>query len=491
MTLQDEKRDMNSLEPSGAAVMDPRHADAEYRTFPEFEDWSRSNVDTARWDRYTGQLRERDQTSPDLLRRALEIVKRAAAVDTGAIEGLYEVDRGITLTVAVAAALWEAALDQKGQQARALFESQLRGYDYVLDLATQQVPITEAWIRELHEKICEAQGTYIAYTEVGPQPQTLPLGEYKHLPNHVRRQDGTIHSYAPVDYTPAEMHKLCEGLRSIAFLEAHPVLQASYAHYAFVVIHPFADGNGRVARALASVYTYRSDSIPLLILVDNRGVYMASLEAADRGEFQPFVDFVLERGLDAIRLAETSLRAASVPPSHKAVEGIERLYFTRGGYSHPQVDQTARHLLELFHSEINQQIQQIIAQLTRGSDHVLVKFTANTADSSHAAAKETSRLPVIQGPKMLRFSLHSLGPADAQVSRAFGVEVPKDCGHEDDLVIQNLETRELFEVRMTELIPIPTTSFQMRLTILVEKILREALHQLWDHAAESLKNKGY
>ena len=94
---------------------------------------------------------------PDLLRRALEIVKRAAAVDTGAIEGLDEVDRGITLTVAVAAVLWEAAPDQKGQHARALFASQLRGAAYVLALATEQVPITEAWIRDLHEKTCEAR----------------------------------------------------------------------------------------------------------------------------------------------------------------------------------------------------------------------------------------------------------------------------------------------------------------------------------------------
>jgi hypothetical protein len=124
--------------------MDPRHADAEDRTFPAFEDWSKSNVDTARWERYISQLRERDQTSPDLRKRALEIVKRAAAVDTGAIEGLYEVDRRITLIVAVAAALWEAALDQKGQHARALLASQLRGDDDVLDLATEQVPITEA-----------------------------------------------------------------------------------------------------------------------------------------------------------------------------------------------------------------------------------------------------------------------------------------------------------------------------------------------------------
>lgn len=30
------------------------------------------------------------------------------------------------------------------------------------------------------------------------------------------------------------------------FVKAHPVLQAAWAHFAFVAVHPFADGNGRV-----------------------------------------------------------------------------------------------------------------------------------------------------------------------------------------------------------------------------------------------------
>jgi len=86
-------------------------------------------------------------------------------------------------------------------------------------------------------------------TTVGPQEQALPKGQYKIMPNHVRTRKGADHSYAPVDVTPAEMARLVAELRSDAFLTAHPVLQAAYAHYGLVAIHPFADGNGRVARA--------------------------------------------------------------------------------------------------------------------------------------------------------------------------------------------------------------------------------------------------
>jgi len=86
-------------------------------------------------------------------------------------------------------------------------------------------------------------------TTVGPQEQALPKRQYKIMPNHVRTRKGADHSYAPVDVTPAEMARLVAELRSDAFLTAHPVLQAAYAHYGLVAIHPFADGNGRVARA--------------------------------------------------------------------------------------------------------------------------------------------------------------------------------------------------------------------------------------------------
>jgi Fic family protein len=145
---------------------------------------------------------------------------------------------------------------------KSLFEAQLHAYDYVLDLATKAEPISEAAIRALHSEVCRAQSTYRVVTGIGPQEQALPKGQYKILPNHVRTRKGTDHSYAPVDVTPAEMARLVAELRSDAFLGAHPVVQAAYAHYCLAVVHPFADGNGRVARALASAFTYRAISMP-------------------------------------------------------------------------------------------------------------------------------------------------------------------------------------------------------------------------------------
>ncbi len=196
---------------------DTRQLDAAYKPFPTFSEWSQAIVDTVRWDRYSSGLEKRSEASPDLLERARKVALRAAAIDTGAIEGLYEVDRGFTLTVAVEAAAWEVALAQKGEVARTLIESQISAYEYIVDFATKAEQITEAAIRELHAKIVASQNTYRVVTPIGLQEQPLPKGEYKSMPNHVRRSDDKIHSYAPVDLTASEIHRLVNELRSAAF----------------------------------------------------------------------------------------------------------------------------------------------------------------------------------------------------------------------------------------------------------------------------------
>jgi Fic family protein len=290
-------------------------ADRLYRGFPDFSAWGPlSPEDADLWSRFAASLAERRQAAtPDALKNAVEVAIRAAALDTGAIEGLYNVDRGFTMTVAVQGLAWQQMVEERGAGVRELFEAQLAAYELVLDAVTHKMPITEAWIRSLHETLCAPQKTYRVLTDQGWQEQELPKGRYKSRPNHVRLTDGTFHAYAPVDLVSMEMHRLVEQIRTPEFEEAHPVLQASYCHYAFVVIHPFADGNGRVARALASTFFYRAQSIPLVIFANQRPAYLDSLGAADLGDFGPVILFFQDRGIDTMQLVSESLITAASP----------------------------------------------------------------------------------------------------------------------------------------------------------------------------------
>jgi len=462
--------------------------DAAYKPFPTFEEWkARTTLDTARWDRYNIDLKSRAAgLSSELLDRARNVAKRAAAIDTGAIEGLYEVDRGFTYTVAMETATWEAALAQKGEHVRPLFEAQLHAYDYVLDLATKAEPISEAAIRALHEEVCRAQSTYRVITSIGPQEQTLPKGQYKTLPNHVRTRKGTDHSYAPVDVTPAEMARLTAELRGSAFLAAHPVLQAAYAHYSFVVIHPFADGNGRVARALASAFTYRAISMPIVILSEQRDTYLTALENADAGDYQAFVNFILARSLETINLVDESLRCASTVSAEESLAALESLYLTKGGYTHEQVDQAGEKLMQ----EILQTVQQAIAKVRTP------RINSGGGVQSGGATYQIPagyRIP-LSGPRILHVSLSSAPPAVASVSVVYGLLVPKDATGGDDIQIVDQSkagSQNAFTARVDELTPSLAGPLRIRLNMFAERIANELLVELSKMAQAVMRSRPY
>jgi Fic family protein len=451
--------------------------DAAYSPFPTFESWmEKTSVDTVHWNRYTASLDSQGGASPEVLSRARQIATRAAALDTGAIEDLYEVDRGFTYTVAFEISAWEASLAQKGEMVKSLFEAQLHAYDYVLDLATRSEPISEASVRALHEEICRAQTTYRVMTAVGPQDQPLPKGEYKILPNHVRTRKATNHSYAPVDATPSEMFRFVSELRSDKFLAAHPAIQAAYAHYCLVAIHPFPDGNGRVARALASAFTYRAICMPIVILVEHKAKYLDSLEAADRADYQSFVDFMLDRSLDTIRLVEESVRSASKSDPAKTLESIRRLYFTRGGFTHEQIDSAGFKLLELLNEEFTKALPNYKETRVNGSLSI-------TAGQNKINSSPPNYRPTFNGGRMLQIHLSSAPPVQASALTYLSVLVPKDASTEDEIRIFSEQGTEIISARIGEIIPEVSGLLRIRVALVVAGVLADLLTELLTRAA--------
>jgi len=290
-----------------------------YRPFPAFDEWG-GDFDSSLVDRYFRLLKAaRDTATPEKLQAALMVAMRSAAVDTGAIEGLYTTDRGFTKTVATQALAWELKADEKGPHVRRAIEDALAGYEMVLDAVTgSQVPvITETWIRQLHQTMLASQKTHRAWVDAlnGFQDQPLPLGQYKEQPNSPITPSETTHDYAPPSDTGAEMARLMDELRSPSFAGAHPIVQAAYAHYAFVCIHPLVDGNGRVARALSSVFLYRNPGVPLVVFMDKRDEYLDALEAADGGDPLPFIRFISDCVMDTVNLVRASLSSVDVSDS--------------------------------------------------------------------------------------------------------------------------------------------------------------------------------
>lgn len=464
------------LKPLSAAEL--AEIDARYEPFPSFSDWPNEVPNTDLWDdsREAFQAAADDATDADL-RRALEIAQRAAAFDTGAIEGLYPTSRGLTFTVAEQAAFWEQEVDAQSADARALFEAQLHAFELVLDHVTDRFPtMTQVWLRRLHEEITAPQEMYPVRTPVGVQMQPLPRGRYKEHPNHVRTADGKIHAYAPVESTPSEMQRLTIELETPVFRDAHPILQASYAHYALVAVHPFADGNGRVARAAASVYTYRAASIPLLVLNDLRDEYFAALATADAGNAVPFVGFIMRVACDALALVSDSLRTARAPQPDSVLNRFEGLL---RGKHHDGLDRAAIAFVDWLSEAARRQVAAL--EIPEG-----IEIDVETFEDS-LDPPPNFRSILAPGLKGVRLNFKSLPPAEEQVLRRIDVFVSARPDSTVGLLARAVEPpNESMTLNRSDLQPLSNIA-QLRVENFLQRLMGEGLENLRKRASRRLR----
>ena len=97
----------------------------------------------------------------------------------------------------------------------------------------------------------------------------------------------------PPEQVPALMRDFIDWLNSKELVAmTHPVQAAALAHYKFVYIHPFYDGNGRTARLLMNLLLMKAGYPPVIIRKQERLEYYEHLELANQGDIKPFIRFI-------------------------------------------------------------------------------------------------------------------------------------------------------------------------------------------------------
>ncbi|MDY6805440.1 MAG: Fic family protein [Cyanobacteriota bacterium] len=114
----------------------------------------------------------------------------------------------------------------------------------------------------------------------------------------------------------SEMDRLIELHREHQTREIPPEVEAAWLHHRFTQIHPFQDGNGRIARCLASLVFIRAGWFPLVLTRDDRSTYISALEDSDRGDLSNLINlfvksqrqaFIRSLGLSEQILSETRI----------------------------------------------------------------------------------------------------------------------------------------------------------------------------------------
>ena len=149
--------------------------------------------------------------------------------------------------------------------------------------------------------------------------------------------DGTsikeVVEYEPPDAkaVPILVKEFLDWLNSAKTKDINPVILSGIVHYEIARIHPFIDGNGRVARLLASLVWYRTgfDHRRFFALDDyydrDRNAYYAALKTVQKskGDLTQWLEYFADGVLySVIELKETILKLGIAPRQQKA-EQIE------------------------------------------------------------------------------------------------------------------------------------------------------------------------
>ena len=176
-------------------------------------------------------------------------------------------------------------------------------------------PLTERDIRDLNKIILKESFWKPAETADGlPTRKEIIPGQYKTTPNNVRLPNGDIFPFASVDDTPPKMQALCAWMQQqLESPTMHPVAFAAKLHHDFVLIHPFDDGNGRVARLLVNCVLMRNGYLPIIVRSDDKANYLTALHLADAGEISTLIRYFHQ-------LAESSLHLGIKAAKGEAIE---------------------------------------------------------------------------------------------------------------------------------------------------------------------------
>lgn len=174
----------------------------------------------------------------------------------------------------------------------------LNALKYIGKVVGEKQTITQRVVLQIHKLVSE---------NTLPEDQT---GHYRKGPIYVvKRRYGymeeTVYTGPAAEKVPRLMKSFVEWLRDSVKLDTHPIIVAGVAHQEIAAIHPFNDGNGRTARALATLVLYQRgyDFRRLFALEDyynkNRPRYYTAINIGKtyeerRVDFTPWLEYFVK-----------------------------------------------------------------------------------------------------------------------------------------------------------------------------------------------------
>lgn len=151
------------------------------------------------------------------------------------------------------------------------------------EAADKEHPLTKTFIRQLHHTLLREDYTMYRQSPDGATTScVIHAGVYKTRPNSVITVTGERFEYASPEETPALMSDLVKWYNDEEQkAEMSPIELAAVFHYRYIRIHPFEDGNGRIARLLVNYILTRHHYPMIVVKSKDKDRYLTALNRCD------------------------------------------------------------------------------------------------------------------------------------------------------------------------------------------------------------------
>ena len=263
-------------------------------------------------------------------------------------------------------------------------------------------PLTESFIRELNRTIL-VEDFYKTQRD-GTGRYEIKVGIYKTRPNSVITATGEMFDYASPEETPALMTDLVKWYNEEeAKGEFCPVQLATLLHYRYIRIHPFEDGNGRIARLLVNYVLARHNYQMLIVQSKDKENYLNALHKSDVNaglipsdganatleQVEPFLEYMENLAKQALEIAIKAGKGESIEEDDdfaKRIALLEREAKNKKEKVRFSEEQLWN-ILEYFYFPLEKQISEALKPagsfFSYGSHSNLISKTENKAGSLH------------------------------------------------------------------------------------------------------------
>ena len=173
-------------------------------------------------------------------------------------------------------------------------------YEKAIEFAKQHKPLSTEMLISLSALVMKNTG----------KEYKTALGDFSSARGELRLLNVTAgiggRSYMNYSKVPMKLAEFCERLNASRAKASEMSMDELYrltfdAHYQLVTIHPWADGNGRMARLLMNMLQFEFGLIPTKILSEDKEEYIKALVATREDDdleiFRSFMSSMMERNL--------------------------------------------------------------------------------------------------------------------------------------------------------------------------------------------------